>query len=200
MENNQACKGKEKMTNKDKIIYEALLLFSKEGFEATSTRAIARAVHCSDAVIYKHFKSKKEILDAVVEICSQRFMERAGVVSWEELTWEKLGEFCLSMFDFQTRDEWIVPFRQLLMIEQFRNDEMKELYQRFFIRQPVDFTEKIFERLINLGYMKPGNPKIYAMKLYGPFFLYHTAGGGEDAEIRKMLKEHVEMFCEEVRM
>ena len=187
------------MTNKDKIIYEALLLFSRDGFEAASTRAIARAVHCSDAVIYKHFKSKKEILDAVVEICSKRFMERAGKVPEEEMSWEKLGEFCLSMFDFQTRDEWILPFRQLLMIEQFRNEEMKALYQRFFIHQPIVFTEKIFERLIERGYMKPGNPRIYAMKLYGPFFLYHTVGGGEDGELRAMLKEHVEMFCGNVK-
>lgn len=183
------------MTNKDKIIYEALLLFSRDGFEAASTRAIARAVHCSDAVIYKHFKSKKEILNAIVEICSRRFMEHAGRVPQAEMSLEKLGEFCLAMFDFQTRDKWIVPFRQLLMIEQFRDEEMKELYQTFFIYQPVAFTEKIFEELMKLGYMKTGNPRVYAMKLYGPFFLYHTAGEDRDGELRRMLKEHVEIFC-----
>lgn len=186
------------MTNKDKIIYEALLLFSRDGFEAASTRAIARAVHCSDAVIYKHFKSKKEILNAIVEICSRRFMEHAGKVPEKEMSWEELGEFCLEMFDFQTRDKWIVPFRQLLMIEQFRDEEMKELYQKFFIRQPVSFTEKIFEELMKLGYMKAGNPRIYAMELYGPFFLYHTAGNREGGELRVMLKEHVKMFCQNV--
>ena len=46
-------------TTKEKIVFEALQLFSKDGYEATSTRAIARSINCSDAVIYKHFKSNK---------------------------------------------------------------------------------------------------------------------------------------------
>ena len=39
------------MTTKEKIIFESLKLFSRDGFEATSTRAIARSINCSDAVI-----------------------------------------------------------------------------------------------------------------------------------------------------
>ena len=55
-------------TTREKIIFEALKLFSKDGFEASSTRAIARSINCSAAVIYKHFKSKQDILDAIVKI------------------------------------------------------------------------------------------------------------------------------------
>ena len=55
-------------TTKDKIIYESLKLFSRDGYDATSTRAIARSIECSDAVIYKHFKSKQEILDAKLHL------------------------------------------------------------------------------------------------------------------------------------
>lgn len=192
-------KREKEMTTKEKIIFESLLLFSKDGFASTSTRAIARAVNCSDTVIYKHFKSKKEILDAIVKICSQRFMERAKTVPVEEMSWDSVEKFCMGMFEFQTTDEWMVPFRQLLMIEQFRNEEMKQIYWNFFIQQPVDCTEVLFEKIQQLGYMKPGNAKVYAMKLYAPFFMYHTIGGESEA-IRKMLKEHVAMFCENVRM
>mgnify|MGYP002514605406 CR=1 FL=1 len=54
-------------TTKDRIIFESLKLFSVDGFEVVSTRMIARAIGASDAVIYKHFKSKQEIFDCIVE-------------------------------------------------------------------------------------------------------------------------------------
>ena len=53
--------------------------------------------------------------------------------------------------------------------------------------------EAMFEVLIKFGYMKPGNPKVYAMDLYSPFFMYHTIQE-ENAEVIKTLREHVALF------
>ena len=55
----------------------------------------------------------------------------------------------------------------------------------------------MFEILIKLGYMKPGNPKVYAMDLYSPFFMYHTIQG-DNAEIIETLREHVTLFRKNV--
>lgn len=184
-------------TTKEKIIFESLKLFSKDGFEASSTRAIARSINCSDAVIYKHFKSKQDILDAIVEICSNRLLEKTRQVKIEEMCWKDVERICLEMFEFQTTDEWIVPFRQLLVIEQFKNKELGKIYREVFINKPLESMEIMFETLIKLGYMKPGNPKIYAMDLYSPFFMYHTIGGDND-EVLKNLKEHVTLFRKNV--
>ncbi|MGN0485085.1 MAG: TetR/AcrR family transcriptional regulator [Lachnospiraceae bacterium] len=184
-------------TTKEKIIFEALKLFSKDGFEASSTRAIARSINCSDAVIYKHFKSKQEILDAIVEICSNRLMEKSTQFKLEEMCWEDVEKICLNMFEFQTTDEWIVPFRRLLVIEQFKNKELADIYREVFINKPLESMEVMFETLIQAGCMKPGNPKVYAMDLYSPFFMYHTIGG-ENENILKNLKEHVTLFRKNV--
>lgn len=185
------------MTTKEKIVFEALKLFSRDGFEASSTRAIARSINCSDAVIYKHFKSKQEILDAIVEICSNRIMEKTSQIKLEEMCWKDVEKICLDMFIFQTSDEWIVPFRQLLVIEQFKNEELGKIYKEVFIIKPLEYMEVMFETLIKLGYMKQGNPKVYAMDLYSPFFMYHTIGI-ENEEIHKILKEHVTLFRKNV--
>lgn len=184
-------------TTKGKIVFEALKLFSRDGFDASSTRAIARSINCSDAVIYKHFKSKQEILDAIVEICSNRLMEKTSQIKLEEMCWKDVEKICLDMFLFQTTDEWIVPFRQLLVIEQFKNEELGKIYREVFISKPLEYMEVMFETLIKLGYMKPGNPKVYAMDLYSSFFMYHTIGG-ENEEILKNLKEHVSLFRKNV--
>lgn len=185
------------MTTKEKIVFEALKLFSRDGFEASSTRAIARSINCSDAVIYKHFKSKQEILDAIVEICSNRIMEKTSQIKLEEMCWKDVEKICLDMFIFQTSDEWIVSFRQLLVIEQFKNEELGKIYKEVFINKPLEYMEVMFETLIKLGYMKQGNPKVYAMDLYSPFFMYHTIDI-ENEEIHKILKEHVTLFRKNV--
>lgn len=185
------------MTTKEKIIFESLKLFSKDGFDATSTRSIARSINCSDAVIYKHFKSKQEILDAIIEICSKRLMQRSEQIKVEEMCWKDVENICLDMFEFQTTDEWIVPFRRLLLIEQFKNSELETIYREVFINKPLLYMEFMFEYLIKLGYMKQGNPKVYAMDLYSPFFMYHTIGG-DNTEVIKTLKEHVSLFRKNV--
>ena len=183
-------------TTKEKIIFEALKLFSKDGFEASSTRAIARSINCSDAVIYKHFKSKQEILDAIVEICSNRLMEKSSQIKIEEMCWKDVEKICLDMFEFQTTDEWMVTFRRILLMEQFKNKEIAELYKSCFIEMPVEGMEKIFAELMENGMMKKKNSRVLAMELYAPFFLYHLAA--DDMEkLRQLFREHVRYFFEE---
>ena len=58
----------ENMTTKEKIIDESLSLFSIKGYKGTSVKNIADAVGIKDASLYKHFKSKQEILDTLVEM------------------------------------------------------------------------------------------------------------------------------------
>lgn len=184
-------------STKEKIIYESLLLFAKDGFESTSTRAIARSINCSDAVIYKHFKSKQEILDAIVEKCTNRLLARSSEIKIESMCWKEVENICLSMFEFQTSDEWIVPFRRLVVIEQFKNPELKAIYRKVFVDGPIEAMAEMFKKLIELGFMKPGNPKVYAMDLYSPFFMYHTLGA-DSKELMDNLREHVTMFRKNV--
>lgn len=184
-------------STKEKIIYESLLLFAKDGFESTSTRAIAKSINCSDAVIYKHFKSKQEILDQIVLICSTRLKEESEKIKVEEMCWKEVENICLAMFEFQTSDEWIVPFRRLVVIEQFKNPDLKAIYRKVFVDGPIETMEEMFKKLIELGFMKPGNPKVYAMDLYSPFFMYHTLSD-ESNELMANLREHVTLFRKNV--
>ncbi|WP_294377672.1 TetR/AcrR family transcriptional regulator [uncultured Clostridium sp.] len=185
------------MTTKEIIVYESLKLFSTNGFDAVSTRMIARAVKASDAVIYKHFKSKQEILDSIIEKCTSRYMEKRNSVKIETICWKDVEEICMDMFHFQTTDEWITMFRKLLMIEQFKNPKMAALYREIFIDSSINSMAKMFETLIEMGYMKKGTPEVYAMELYAPFFMYHTIGG-ESEKIVNYLEEHVRKFREDV--
>ena len=93
---------------KERILLESMKLFSVYGYEAVSIRTIADAVGVGNSALYKHYKSKREILDAIVERCRSRFCEKSGEIKqMQSCDLEHLEAFCLGMFIFQTTDEWI---------------------------------------------------------------------------------------------
>lgn len=186
------------MTTKEKIIYESLKLFSINGYEAVSTRMIAKAVGVSDTAMYKHFSGKKEIFDTIITICKERFINQIKKVEISKMCWEDVEEVCMSMFQFQTQDEWIVMFRKILVVEQFKNQEMAKLYQSFFIDKIIDGTVDIFKWLIKEGYMVDKDPRVLAMELYAPFFMYHTLHPDSE-QIQQELRKHVKYFNESVQ-
>lgn len=181
------------MTTKEKIIYEALMLFSISGYEAVSTRMIAKAVGVTDSAMYKHFKSKQDLLDAILNECKSRFMQKLEETKFMEVEWENLEDICMSFFQFQTEDPWIVAFRKLLMVEQFKDQQMQQLYRNFFIEIPLEGQKKIFEQLIEEKILKPVDPEIMALELYAPFFMYHTLE--QEKTVQEKLKKHVKQFA-----
>ena len=59
------------LSTKDKLIQEGIKLFSRHGFEGTTTRMLADAIGANNAVVYFHFKTKEnlytEVLNSVAE-------------------------------------------------------------------------------------------------------------------------------------
>ena len=186
------CKG-QAMTTKERILYEAMKLFSIHGFDSVSIRTIAKEVGVANSALYKHFKSKQEIFDAIVARSKERFTQQYSVAFQSIQSQKQMKDICLLMYEFQTKDEWIVMFRRLLMMEQFKNDAIAEIYNEFFVEMPVRTQEVIFQELIQKKIMKDKNARVMAIELYAPFFLYHTASKPIQKEL---LEQHVEHFFE----
>lgn len=186
---------KRRGNTKQRIIEESMKLFSIQGFEAVSIRTIAEAVGVGNSALYKHFKSKKEILDAIVAYSKEYFLEKSSQMMTQIQGKDDLKRVCLTMFEFQTKDEWMVMFRKLLLIEQFKNDEMADIYRKFFIVLPIESQTEVFKQLINAGVMKNRNAQVMAMELYAPFYLHHL-NGESDEMLKNIFGQHVENFME----
>jgi AcrR family transcriptional regulator len=52
---------------REQIVAAARRLFATNGYHATTTRELARAADVSDALLYRHFGDKREVLDRVVD-------------------------------------------------------------------------------------------------------------------------------------
>ncbi|MCI5623431.1 TetR/AcrR family transcriptional regulator, partial [Anaerostipes sp.] len=61
------------MNTKQKILLESLRLFSQRGYDAVSVEQIAAAVGIKAPSLYKHYKSKQEIFDAIFEETARRY-------------------------------------------------------------------------------------------------------------------------------
>ena len=62
---------------KERILEEALKLFSQSGYMGTSMNDIAAELGVTKAALYKHYKSKQEILDSIIEKMKELDIERA---------------------------------------------------------------------------------------------------------------------------
>lgn len=181
------------MSTKERIIEESLKLFAVNGFESVSVRTIAAAVGVRDSALYKHFSSKQAIFDAIVEQSIERFKQQYTKVDIKHLNSDNLVDSCMMMFRYQTKDPWIQYFRQILIIEQFRNSKIADLYKKIFIDMPIAGQKSIFDELIQAKVMKDNDAYVMAMELYAPFFLFHTVKE-EDETLEKYLRKHVENF------
>lgn len=184
-----------KGNTKQRIIEESMKLFSVHGFEAVSIRTIAEAVGVGNSALYKHFKSKQDILEAIVLFSKEYFQEKSSQQMTQIQGKEDLKKACITMFAFQTQDEWMVMFRKLLLIEQFKNQEMAEIYRKFYIELPVESQTMLFEQLICAGVMTDRNARVMAMELYAPFYLYHLHAESIE-QLENLFLQHVDNFWE----
>lgn len=72
---------KEAEVRKNEILDAADELFGKKGFDGTSTNDILERVGIARGTLYHHFKSKEEIMDALIERYSERLLGAAREVA-----------------------------------------------------------------------------------------------------------------------
>ena len=63
---------------KEGILIVALHLFARDGYEAVSVSQIARALGITKGALYRHFKSKRDIFDCIVQRMEQGDSEQAA--------------------------------------------------------------------------------------------------------------------------
>ena len=69
------------MDTKHKILDEALTLFSEKGFANVFVNEIAERVGIKAPSLYKHYKSKQAIFDAIIDEMNHRFEQQAQALT-----------------------------------------------------------------------------------------------------------------------
>lgn len=171
------------MNTKERILKISLELFSKRGFSGVSVRDIAKEVGVRESALYRHFKSKQDILDSIIVVMKDRITsaykenEVSEVVTedvskaYEKLSIERLCEISWKLFLLYTKDPMVSSYRKLLMREQFSNEEAAKQYDNIYLSGVIHRQGKVFEKLVQSGFFKEEKPEVIAMEFYGPIFL-----------------------------
>lgn len=194
--------GKQGMTTKERIADEALTLFAAKGFRGTTVKDIADAVGIKDASLYKHFKSKKEILNTIVEeayVHMGNMSDSLGIPSGDG-SLEDAAEFFRGInretiitlgkevFKFYLTDDYMSRFWKLANLEQYNNRDFYELYRRLFTEEGIEYQKNLFAEMIRMGAFREGNPEVMAYNFYSPIFLLLHRYAGSEGELDEALE------------
>ena len=69
---------------RNEILDVAERLFCAKGFDNTSTNDILEEIGIARGTLYYHFKSKEDILDAMIERLTNQMLEKAAVIALDE--------------------------------------------------------------------------------------------------------------------
>lgn len=69
---------------RNEILGVAGRLFCEKGFDNTSTNDILAEIGIARGTLYYHFKSKEDILDAIIERLTNQMLEKAAVIALDE--------------------------------------------------------------------------------------------------------------------
>ena len=200
------------MTTKERILEEALTLFSRQGYKATGVRQIAAAVGIRDASLYKHFKSKEDIFRGIMALIEEHiggFSPELGLPRWEgesldadteplvHLDLETMKAISRKAFLFYLTDPYLSRFRRLAHLERYREPEIYRRYYKLFMEDAVSYLPRLFEVLMKRGTFRQGDPRGAALHYYAPiYFLLDQYEGCEERveEAATILDQQIEAF------
>ena len=174
---------------KEEILIVALHLFARDGYDAVSVSQIAGELDMTKGALYRHYKSKRDIFDCIVQRMEQQDGEQAVEYDmpeeekekmpeqYENVSLDDLVEYSKSMFEYWTEDDFASSFRKMLTIEQFRSEEMQNLYQQYLVAGPASYVKDLFES-IGITNAKDKAAGFYAVM----YFYYSMYDGAEDKE------------------
>jgi len=152
---------------REQLLGVAARLFAERGFARTTTREIARAAGVSEGAIYRHFRSKEELLFT--------YVRRAVVSSADNL---------LSRLEEASADEWVRavfrnrfelaesngPLLKVVIGEAIFNEKFAAEYFRTVFEPMVRLLEGQIARWIASGDFRPVDPALAARSMLGMFF------------------------------
>ena len=190
----------------ERILLTSLELFAQKGYEAASVSDITGALGITKGALYRHFRSKEAIFEAILARMEARDAQAARAhdlpegpaegddAAYGTATTADIVAFSRTMFRYWTEDPFAAPFRRMLTLEQYRSPKMGQLYQQYLAAGPLGYVADLF-RARGLS-----DPERRAAAFYGPMFLLYSVydGAADKAPVTALLDEHLERAKKEL--
>ena len=156
---------------KERILAAALEMFSQKGFSGTNIRELAGSLGMGKSSMYRHFESKEEIwntlLDSLIAYYEARFGSPEHLPPVPDAP-EGLVDLTMHMVNFTVHDETVIKTRKMLTIEQFRDDRARELATKYFLTGLTDMFTQLFAGMMDKGLLRRDDPAMLSFAYTAP--------------------------------
>ena len=197
------------MSTKKRILDEALTLFSEKGYANVFVADIAGAVGIKAPSLYKHYKSKQDIFNAILDEMKSNYDKQAHSLNlngenatadamvFSDVSEDGLVQMGVGLFMYFLHDEYVQKFRKMLTIEQFQNSELAEIFTKQYADEPLNYQSAMFSMLCADGVLKEFNPDVMALQFYAPIYMILTMCDRQpqrEGELVTLLENHIRQF------
>ena len=190
------------MSTKQRILDEALTLFAENGYDGTGVDLIAERVGIKGPSLYKHYKGKEEILNALIDVAEERYEEMFGSeknIGKIPKDREEFIKVTMERISFTMRDPMIRKIRMLLVQEQFRNERISEVTTRHQLDGIQRMFAKIIKGMMDEGIVRNDDPELLAVELTAPAVLQIAKSDRQpqcEEECLECIERHLQHFCD----
>lgn len=152
---------------RQQFIDAALRLFSSNGFRGTSTKAIADAAGASEALLFRHFATKAELYQAILQRkadasgFSQRFSEFRQLAQGDD-DHAVVEALVRSVLDSYRRD---TVFERLMLYAGLEGHELATASRQLFGKPAFTVLRDYVVRRQQAGVFRPGDPVVLVFAL-----------------------------------
>ena len=197
------------MDTKQRILDEALTLFSEKGYANVYVNDIAEKVGIKAPSLYKHYKSKQAIFDAIIDEMNRRFEEQAQSLSingtdpskdakvYEHMDEDHLVQLGNNLFLYYLHDSYTKRFRKMLTLEQFKDKDLAKVYSRQYFDNPLSYQGMLLGLLVAQGLLVTDDVPIMALHFYSPIYMLLTVCDREperEKEALELMEKHIRQF------
>ncbi len=197
------------MDTKRRILDAALTLFSENGYTNVFVAQIAEAVGIKAPSLYKHYKSKRDIFNAILDEMKASYDRQAAALeldgsnsaadamTFAAVSEDGLVQMGMSLFSFFLHDDYTRKFRKMLTLEQFHNPELAQLFSRQYIDDSLKYQSAMFDLLCRAGVLKGDDPYTMALQFHAPIYTLLTMCDREphrEEELTALLERHIRQF------
>ena len=197
------------MDTKQRILDEALTLFSEKGYANVYVSEIAERVGIRAPSLYKHYPGKQAIFDAIIEEMHRRFIKQANLLHirgddpaadaeiYKGLSEDQLVQLGLDLFNYELHDEYTRRCRKMLTIEQFHNRELAAAYMRRYVDDPLYYHGALLGLMAAQGVLQTADVRVMTLQFYAPFYMMLTVCDRDpdrEPDAAGILENHIRQF------
>lgn len=190
--------AKEKVNTHDRILEAAIKLFSEKGFNGTTTKEIAEAAEVNEALIFRHFSTKRDLYGAIIE---KKISEEPGIELPLETHRDSRDDrlvftaIATHMFEKCGRDP---SFMRLLHFSALEGHDLSDMFFDTYVEYMNMLISDYIDTRIKEGEFKKLN-SLYSSKAFIGMIVNHIIVQelfGEKKKNNTNYKELIETFVE----